>query len=170
MPKYGPSKGLPLYVRSGLLAGLALALIWMVWKLPLLLVFVPVLATLTYIFNKRCKRKFYALAEERRELSICNFARSFNCREIDTWVIRAIYENLQEYVTYNEHRIPIRADDDLSEILGNDYEDQDESMEEIAQRVGRSIDNTEANPYYGKVSTVRDLVCFINAQPLVVSR
>jgi hypothetical protein len=37
-------------------------------------------------------------------------------------------------------------------------------IEEIAQRTGRSMENFESNPYYGKVTTARDLVLFFNHQ------
>jgi hypothetical protein len=34
----------------------------------------------------------------------------------------------------------------------------------IATRSGHSLDETEKNPFYGKMNTVRDLVLFVNAQ------
>jgi hypothetical protein len=38
--------------------------------------------------------------------------------------------------------------------------------EEVAQRTGRSLENPEANPKYGSVETVADLVKFFESQPL----
>jgi hypothetical protein len=38
---------------------------------------------------------------------------------------------------------------------------------EIAQRTGRSLDNPEANPKYGQVETVLDVVQFFWHQPRV---
>ena len=37
-------------------------------------------------------------------------------------------------------------------------------VEEIAQRTSRSLDGYESNPYYGKVTTARNLVLFFNYQ------
>jgi hypothetical protein len=37
-------------------------------------------------------------------------------------------------------------------------------LEEISQRTGRSLEGFETNPYYGKITTVRDLVLFFNHQ------
>ena len=104
------------------------------------------------------------MAEERKELSICEFSRSFDTKKIDTWVLRAVYEQLQNYVP----KIPIKADDLLFELLEIDEEDLEFGLiEEIAQRTGRSIENTESNKFYGNVKTVNDLVNFINEQPLI---
>ena len=98
---------------------------------------------------------------------IGNFARSFNCRKIDTWVIRAVYEQIQDYVSTEKITLPIYAEDNLFEDLEIGEEDLYEDLsEEIAQRTGRSFDNVENNPYFNKVNTVGDLVNFFNNQPL----
>ena len=50
-----------------------------------------------------------------------------------------------------------------------DPDDVDLSLApDIAQRAGRSLDDTSRNPYFAKVHTVKDLVLFFNAQPRVV--
>ena len=67
-----------------------------------------------------------------------------------------------------EASIPIKAEDDLTDVLEIDDEDLDmDLLVEILQRTGRSMDDTLSNPYFGKVKTVADLVYFVNAQPLV---
>ncbi len=164
MPKHVPLEGLPTVAVWAISALLLVGIVLLVWNFPLFLVLIPPMGIWIYRESKRQRRKFEALAEERRELSICDFARSFDCREIDTWVIRAVYEELQGYMNFCDGQIRIKADDNLFEFLEIDEEDLDmDILEKIAQRTGRSINNTEANPYYGKISTVRDLVGFINA-------
>ncbi len=132
---------------------------------PFILSLIPVISAFIYFENKKTKKKFAALAEKRTELGIGEFARSFDTKAVDTWVIRAVYEELQnELLT----PIPIQADDSLFELLEIDEEDLELSiLDAIAQRTGRSLDNTEANKYFDKVKTVRDLVYFMNEQPVI---
>jgi hypothetical protein len=98
------------------------------------------------------------LRRERAGLSICEFARSFPRRDVDTWVIRAVWRSLAfDY--------PLRADDRLLDDLGMDDIDSDFAWERVADDCGRSLEHPEQNPYYSKVVTLRDLVLFLNAQP-----
>jgi hypothetical protein len=114
---------------------------------------------------KRRKHRMHELLAERDGESICEFARSFERRRVDTWVIRAVYEQLQSHLG-TEKPVPIRATDSLANDLLVDDEDLDMDIaEEILQRTGRSMKDTERNPYYGKVRTVADLVYFVNEQP-----
>jgi hypothetical protein len=47
-----------------------------------------------------------------------------------------------------------------------DSEDLDIDLaSEISQRTGRTMENSDSNPFYGKIKTVADLVHFFNAQP-----
>ena len=106
-------------------------------------------------------RRLLVLAAGRPGESICTFTRSLNWRSIDTWVIRAVYEELQAaYET-----LPIRAGDRFVEELRIDEEDLDDLVVAMAHRAGRSFEETAANPWSGKVLTVRDLVLFLNGQP-----
>ena len=117
------------------------------------------------VAHKRDKARLRLLAESRSGESICEFARSFERKEIDTWVVRAVYEQLQRYLG-GDLPVPIRATDRLNEDLPIDTEDLEmDLMVEISQRAGRSLNNAIANPYYDKVKTVGDLVLFLNAQP-----
>lgn len=128
-------------------------------------VLVGVIATV--IANRNFKARLVALATVRRSDSICSFSRSFDTREVDTWVIRAVYEQLQNYLSSAYPDFPIRADDRLIDGLSIDAEDLDmDLVSEIAERTGRSLENAKSNPYYQQVHTVRDLVLFFNAQPL----
>jgi len=98
------------------------------------------------------------LQRERAGLSICDFARSFPRRDVDTWVIRAVWRKLA--LTY-----PLRADDRLEDDLGMDDVDMDFDWDRVARNCGRSLEHPQQNPYYCKVVTLRDLVLFLNAQP-----
>lgn len=106
------------------------------------------------------------LAASRPHNSICHFARSFDCRAVDTWIIRAVYEELQEELVAGSPHFPVRANDYLCADLLIDPEDLDMSLAPvIAQRTGRSLEHASRNPYWGKTHTVADLVMFFNAQP-----
>jgi len=121
----------------------------------------------TLIVNRNLKARLAALATVRRNESICTFAKSFDTHEVDTWVIRAVYEQLQTYLASSHPQFPVRAEDRLNGCLISDPDDLDlDLVSEISERTGRSLENTQSNPYYGKVETVRDLVLFFNAQPL----
>jgi hypothetical protein len=118
--------------------------------------------------NTRIARaRLQALAASRGGESICGFARSFDCRAVDTWIVRAVYEELQEALQLGETKFPVRASDSLyQDLFAIDPDTVDAALApDIAERTGRSMDRAEENPYRGKVATVRDLVMFFNAQP-----
>ena len=114
-----------------------------------------------YLDNRRLKR----LADERIEESICTFGRSLDFRRLDTKVIRAVYEELQQYFDFLKRPLPLRPNDRFNEDLKMDHEDLEDLAEGIALRCGRTFDSPENNPFYGKVTTVSDLVEFICNQP-----
>ncbi|HYM44364.1 MAG TPA: hypothetical protein VET46_16530 [Steroidobacteraceae bacterium] len=124
-----------------------------------------VLVLAAIVEGKRRRKKLLRLEEERREEGICEFARSFDTRNTDTWIIRAVYEELQRYLPDAKRSFPIRADDSVVEDLLIDPEDLEDSALRISKRIGRTFDDSRSNPYYGKVQTVRDLVSFFNGQP-----
>jgi hypothetical protein len=97
--------------------------------------------------------------------SICSFARSFDTRHTDTWVIRAVHQEIQLLLSSHVPNFPVRASDSLLEDLRIDADELEELLLDIAMRSGRSLDRTESNPFYGKIHTVSDLVLFIAAQP-----
>ena len=112
------------------------------------------------------KRRLRKIAKQRQEDSICTFAKSFDCRAIDTRIIRAVHEELQRYYSSDTPGFPIRATDSFEKDLRMDDGDLEDIGIEIARRTQRSMENTEQNPLHSKVKTVADLVLFLNHQPL----
>lgn len=116
--------------------------------------------------TRRNAEQLRCLAADRAGQSICEFAREFDAREVDSWIIRAVYEQLQLQLTHTHPAFPIKASDRLKEDLLLDDDDLDMDVAvEVEQRTGRSLDGSNANPHFGKVKTVRDLVMFFQAQP-----
>ena len=103
-------------------------------------------------------RKRRRLAVERTGESICTFVRTMPFRGLDTRVIRAVY-SIQKWVIYL-----IRPTDTFEEY-GIVDEDLENFGKEVADLVGRDLTDTEANPYYGRVTTPEMLIRFLCAQP-----
>jgi hypothetical protein len=115
---------------------------------------------------KREEQQLRELAARRKDESICEFARDFDARAVDTWIVRAVYEQLQGQLKHVHPSFPIRADDRLKEDLLLDDDDLDMDLaQEVEARTGRSLNDCSSNPYLGKVKTVRDLVLFFQNQP-----
>lgn len=113
-------------------------------------------------------RRFSKLATDRGDPNICEFARSFNYREIDTKIIREVWNEVQEELgTYDGKEFPVRADDLFEETYRLDSEDLDYAYWAIADRLGISTDNPESNPYWNRVASVESLVLFLHHQPRV---
>ncbi len=149
-----------------LLAGIAYLAVTKVQAFLIALSGFAVLFWLARQQNQREVRKLLSLASQREGQTICEFARDFDTRALDTWVIRAVYEQLQGLLDHIHPSFPVRADDRLKEDLLLDDDDLDMGLaEEVGVRTGRSIDNSATNPYFGKVKTVRDLVHFFQNQP-----
>jgi hypothetical protein len=81
---------------------------------------------------KRDHRKLRALAATRHGQTICEFARDFDARAVDTWIIRAVYEQLQAQLEHVHPAFPVRADDRLKEDL---FLDDDDLDMDLAQEV-----------------------------------
>jgi hypothetical protein len=108
-------------------------------------------------FDNRRQRR---LAANRAGESLCTFARSFHYRKIDTWIIRAVYEQIQAEVQF-----PIRPSDRFVQELSIDPDDLGEFARLIAARAGRTLDGMEQNPWYFQVQSVDNLVMFFHEQP-----
>lgn len=165
MPKYTSP---PTSIVGWLILGLIMMLfIWLFWSKPILLITVPFIALFLHFDHKKQKKHFQELLSKRENHSICEFARYFDCKEIDTWVIRAVYEQLQDYLKSEHEKFPVLPEDDIFIDLQIDDEDFECGIvEEISSRTGRTLSNAESNPYYGKANIVKNLVYFFNEQPV----
>lgn len=171
MPAYVPEQ-ISLWIKMSACAFLALmlvTLVYAVWSIPWLLAAGTAVAVFGAYANWKHNNKLKALANERVDESICTFARSFDRKQVDTWVIRAIYEELQLYAEFPNGTCPLNASDNLEKVLNVDPEEIEDLIPIVAQRTGRSLENTEVNPYYGKIKTVGDFVLFINSQPKIIA-
>ena len=163
MPKYEPKKA----NKLALFVLLSIFIAILIYK-PIYIAIITLLVLLVIVWSKIEQPKidtyFEKMREERQGLSICEFAKEFDKQTVDTWVIRAAYEQLQAALP-TKHTVPIKASDNLYDVLKLDEEDLDlDLVEEIAQRTGRSLENYENNPYFGKVTTACNLVLFFNHQ------
>ncbi len=134
--------------------------------LAIFMLFAGAIIVATVVLSIRYARRTRPLLEERQGDSICTFARSLDYRRLDTTVIRAVYEGLQKELEFASPAFPIRPGDDVLQIYQLDPEDYEELVIGIAERVGRSLDRCERNPYYGQSSTVSGLIEFLCAQPV----
>ena len=113
----------------------------------------------------RVKGKLLMRSGLREGHSICHFAREFDCRAVDTWVIRAVYETLQDELAPYHPAFPLSVTDRLVEDLGIDPEDLDLGIAPgVAERSMRTLEHRERNPLYGRVETAGDLVLFFQGQ------
>ena len=122
--------------------------------------FIAVMWVVTMIERRRLKK----IASDRHEENICTFARSFDCRRIDTRIIRAVYEELQKFFKGDFVVFPIRASDRIDEDLRIDREDIEDIVYDIAARAGYDMTDAINNPLIDKVNTIEDLVMFFTHQ------
>lgn len=171
MPAYVPESISPWkqVAAYSFLALLLVAHVYAVWSKPWILAACAAVAVFGVYENWKRNRKLMTLANERVDESICTFARSFDRKRVDTWVIRAVYDELQQYATFRDGTCPLNASDKLEKDLNIDPEDIEDVIQIVAQRSVRSLENTEINPYYGKITTVGDFVLFINSQPRIAA-
>jgi hypothetical protein len=168
MPTYQPKPIGPL--GWIVMAALACAFIYIVASEPKAVSVVLALLFFGFLVSRRAERRveerLREVAAAREGESICEFARAFDPKVVDTWVIRAVYEQLQKQFEHVHPSFPLRAEDRLKEDLHLDDDDLDLDVAvQVEERTGRSLDNTGVNPYRGSVRTVRDLVMFFQAQP-----
>ena len=119
-------------------------LAWMTWSAPVFLLIVPVLIYSEFCNRKEQKKHFDELLKTRLNDSICTFSKYFDCKVVDTWVIRAVYEQIQNYMEPTWQDFPICPNDDVFVDLRIDDEDFElDLVSEIAERTGRTLDNAE---------------------------
>jgi hypothetical protein len=142
----------------------------MFYKMPWLLLFFLVIAVFGWLAMRRHTRHMRARARSRAGEDISSFIRAFDCHQTDTWILRAVYEELSKWCEIDGRPFPIHADDRWEEDLQINSEDMDNDfLPDIAYRAGRSLEDTQKNPYYGRVKTVRDIVGFLEHQPKIES-
>jgi len=168
MPKATRRASLPVLVFAWtFLSAFVAAYVYALWTHPIfVLAGSCVLAAIVAHNKRRTKRHLTELARARAGESICEFSRSFDARNTDTWVIRAVYEQIQLQLRWIYPDFPVRATDRLIEDLRLDPDDIDlDELADVASRTGRSIRDTKPNPFLGGVKTAGDLVAFFCAQP-----
>lgn len=111
-------------------------------------------------------RRMKKIAIERGEPNICEFARSFDYRNVDTRIIREVWNVLQGCLgNYNGRPFPVKAEDLFDDTYKLDPDDLDDAYWAVANRPGIDTDNPENNPYWNRVTTVKNLVLFLHNQP-----
>lgn len=106
------------------------------------------------------------LATERGDPNICEYARAFDYRNIDTKIMREVWNELQLNLgNYNGKAFPVNADDMFEETYHMCLDDIDDIYWAIADRLGIDTEKAENNPYFNKVISVKDLVLFLHNQP-----
>jgi hypothetical protein len=111
-------------------------------------------------------RRMKKLALSRGEPNICEYARSFDFRQVDTKIIREVWNYIQSSLgNFNGKPFPIKADDLFNETYKFDEDDLDEIYWAVADKLGIDTKNPQNNPYYNQVTSVRNLVLFLHYQP-----
>ena len=147
------------------LAVMAVAFMAVFWSHPVAVgVTLLALGSLVAVLSRRETLRLAHMAQSRAGESICQFARAIDCRRVDTWVVRAVYEEVQRSLSVAV-AVPLRVTDHLQRDLQLDADDLDDLVADMAQRARRSLADTSANPLFGKVTTVGELVEFLQAQP-----
>lgn len=168
------SRNIPKYVEEPTTVTQKIAIFLVIITVLSLLYFYPFFLLLfifigfwSVIYNYKEAKRFSKIALNRSGESICSFTRALNFRRIDTWIIRATWEELQKYVTHKSlSAFPIRPTDKIGDDFKIDSEELEDIAERIAQRTTRSLEETDKNPYFGKIETVGDLILFMNNQPI----
>src|SRR4051812_38140996 len=66
----------------------------LLYYIPICMLPIRVVILVHVLLNLFDQPRLARLAADRQGESICTFARSFDCRAIDTWIIRAVFEEL----------------------------------------------------------------------------
>lgn len=156
----------PLTIGDKVILGIiGITLVMIIAIFPLLLLIPVAIALGCCLFEYSERRRLAILAADRKGESICSFARSFVYRRFDTWIIRAVHEAFVPYCRFGSELLPLRSTDTFTTDLNIDSEDLEDLVCEVAVRVGRSLENYEANPFYGRLNSVFELVMFLANQP-----
>ncbi|GGC03294.1 hypothetical protein GCM10011352_31890 [Marinobacterium zhoushanense] len=125
--------------------------------------FLMVVGVISYILDYF---KMKNLAIDRGEANICEYARSFDFRNVDTKIMREVWNELQNFLgQYNGKPFPLKANDLFDKTYNMDPDDLDDIYWSVADRLGIDTENPETNPYFNKVTSVKNLVLFLHHQP-----
>ena len=152
-------------ISYAIISILVVWLIFGIYQEPMFGLFLLAIAIFVWIASEYERLNIEALKKTREGEDIGSFARSFDYRTVDTWIIRAVYEEINNELGFDDNSVPIRASDNLEKDLKIDDEDLFFIYDCVASRASVSDENIENNPYYNKVKTVKDLVLFMDAQP-----
>lgn len=127
-------------------------------------VFILLLVIWSVIGHFRMKK----VAVERGEPNICEYARSFDYRTIDTKIMREVWNEVQLSLgNYDGKPFPVKAEDIFEETYNMHPDDLDDIYWSVADRLGIETEASESNPYYNQVTSVKNLVLFLHSQPRV---
>ncbi|WP_415881286.1 hypothetical protein [Neptuniibacter sp. QD34_54] len=120
--------------------------------------------SLSVLEHFRMKR----LSNERGEADICEYARSLEYRNVDTKIMREVWNELHLWLgKYDGKPFPIETEDTFESTYNMDPDDLDEIYWAVANRLGIDTEHPENNPYFDKVTSVKNLVLFLHHQPRV---
>ncbi|WP_220386919.1 hypothetical protein [Cycloclasticus pugetii] len=108
------------------------------------------------------------IATKRGDPNICEYARSFDYRSVDTKIIREVWNEVQLNLgKYNDNPFPVKAEDMFEETYNMHPDDLDEIYWSVADRLGIDTEKSESNPYFNQVTSVKNLVLFLHNQPRI---
>jgi hypothetical protein len=165
MPQLVPRRAsrLALFV---VVSGASAGYVSLLWHFPVATSLVSAaIVVWTIAANRRWRRHLAAMAASREDEGICSFVRALPIRGLDTWVVRATFEEIQGYLQHGPQGFPLRPSDRLVEDLDIDPEDLEDIAVTIADRAGRTWEGYQANPHYAGMTTAEDLIEFLSAQP-----
>ncbi len=151
--------------QIGCLASLVAAAVWLTARYPWLPVAALAFLAVADLRDRPHRERLRRMADERVGESLCTFARAFPRGQRHPWILRAAYEELQPHCAVSNHHLPLRPSDRWREDYGIDPEEFDDIAIAIARRLGLDLKDSRANPYYGRVDTVADLVAFLSKLP-----
>ncbi len=130
---------------------------------------IAALLVLVAVSEIRAHFRLKRIASDRQTSNICSYARSFDYRNVDTRVMRAVYRKMQAWIGPVDNRLfPVESNDGFDTLYRMDPGDLEDIYFEIADELGISTDRPEENPYFDRVSTVKELVLFLLHQPRLI--
>ena len=111
-------------------------------------------------------RRQRRLRTKRQGLSEEDFIRYFRGADVDDAVSHTVYRRLQREML--ARAVPVQPADDLYGVHRIDNEELNELVEDLAKPLGRELRRPEHLDSDDPISTVEDLVRYLNSLPLPV--